>query len=193
MEYVKEYFQKYAEGLSKIDPAKVDAVVNILFRTWKNGNQLFIIGNGGSAVTASHMACDLGKGTLDNVHDTGIKRFRVISLTDNVATMTAIGNDIGYDHIFSQQLRNLISPGDVVLIITGSGNSPNVLEAAKTANSMGASTIGLLGFDGGKLKDLVDHHVIFEEKHYGRVEDFHLMFNHLITERLSKLMKEEKS
>lgn len=192
MDYVKDYFNKYIENLNKIDIAKIDEIVNLLYRTWKNDNQLLIVGNGGSASTASHMACDLGKGTLENVYDSGIKRFRVISLTDNVATMTAFGNDLGYDNIFSQQLRNLIYPGDVVLVITASGNSPNIVNAVETANSMGATTIGLLGFNGGKVNELVDHSIIFEENHYGRVEDFHLMLNHVIAERLSKMMREEK-
>ena len=190
MDYIKNYFDKYTQKLDKIDPKKIDEIINILFNAWKNDNQLFIIGNGGSAATASHMACDLGKGTLENVHDGGVKRFRVISLTDNVATMTAIGNDIGYDNVFSQQLRNLIRVGDVVLILTASGNSPSVIKAVEIANSLGATTIGLLGFTGGKLKDILDHYILFDENHYGRVEDFHLMFNHLATERISKLMRE---
>ncbi len=192
MEYIKDYFAKYLEGINKFDLNNMDAIINIIFNAWKNDNQLFILGNGGSAATASHMACDLGKGTLSNVHDSGLKRFKVISLTDNVSTITAIGNDIGYDHIFSQQLKNLVKPGDVVLLLTASGNSPNVLKAVEVANDKGAITIGLLGFDGGKLKNLVDHYILFEEKHYGRSEDFHLMFDHIATERISQLMRDHK-
>lgn len=192
MEYIKEYFNKYIEKLNEIDIGKLDEIIKILFKAWENDNQVFIIGNGGSAATASHMACDLSKGTLDNFYDVGLKRFKVMSLTDNVATMTAIGNDLGYSHVFSQQLRNLIKPGDIVLMITGSGNSLNVINAAETANSLGATTIGLLGFDGGKLKNIIDYYVIFNENHYGRVEDFHLMINHVITEQLSKMMRDSK-
>lgn len=192
MDYVQNYFDRYMENLRKIDSSKVEGIVRTLYRAWQNDNRVFIVGNGGSASTASHMACDLGKGTLDNVYDSGIKRFQVISLTDNVATISAIGNDLGYENIFTQQLLNVGKPGDVLLIITGSGNSTNVIKAAEAANSLGMTTIGLLGFDGGKIRKVLDDYIIFEESHYGRVEDFHLMLNHIITERLSQLMRESR-
>ncbi|MDO8460543.1 MAG: SIS domain-containing protein [Nanoarchaeota archaeon] len=188
MEYVKDYFDKLKQGLDKIDTSKIDTISKIIYQAWRNNNQVFIVGNGGSAATASHMACDLGKGTLKNVYDEDLKRLKVMSLTDNVALMTAIGNDLGYDHIFSQPLKQLVKPGDVILLITASGNSPSILKAIEAANAKGAITIGLLGFDGGKAKTMLDHHIIYEENHYGRVEDFHLIFNHILTERLSELM-----
>ena len=190
MEYIKDYFRKYTAGLNKLDLNKIEEVVKILFRAWQHDNKVFIIGNGGSASTASHMACDLGKGTLENHYDRNLRRLNVISLTDNVAHITAIGNDLGYENIFAQQLQNLAKHGDILISITGSGNSPNIIKAVKCGNDLGMITIGLLGFNGGLLKDLVDHHIIFEENHYGRVEDFHLMVDHIITERLSLLLRE---
>lgn len=190
MDYVKEYFKKYVEGLEKIDPNRIEEIAQILFRAWQHNNRIFIIGNGGSAAAASHMACDLGKGALENQYDSSIKRLNVISLTDNVAHMTAISNDLGYENVFLHQLKNVAKHGDVLLVITGSGNSPNLINAVKYGNDIGMVTIGLLGFDGGVIKSLLDHSIIFEENHYGRVEDFHLMANHIITERLSFLLRE---
>lgn len=189
MDYIKSYFERFYEGLEKIDCAKLDEVINILYGAWKENQQVFLIGNGGSAATASHMACDLSKGTIDS-NSLG-KRLKVVSLADNVATLSAIGNDIGYDSIFSQQLVNLAKPKDILIAITASGNSPNILKAVRYAKSIGMKTIGLLGFDGGKAKNELDLSVLFEEKHYGRVEDFHLMAEHIITERLREMIKED--
>ncbi len=192
MDYVKNYFDRYIEGLQKIDPNKIDRITNILYNAWKFGNAVFIIGNGGNASTASHMACDLGKGTLENHHDSGLKRLKISSLTDNVASMTALSNDLGYENVFSQQLINLGRHGDILIVMTASGNSPSIIKAIKTANDLGMATIGLLGFDGGKAKSILDHYIVYEEKHYGRVEDFHLMVNHILTEKLSELIRDEK-
>lgn len=188
MDYIKNYFEKYKEGIDKINLRELDEIVNVLFRAWKHGGSIFIIGNGGSASTASHMAADIGKNTLENPGNLNSKRVRVTSLTDNVASMTALGNDLSYGDIFSQQLITLAKPADVLIAVSGSGNSPNVIKAIEVGNDIGMVTVGLLGFQGGKAKDILDHKVIFEEGHYGRIEDFHLMANHIIVDRMRELI-----
>lgn len=193
MEYAGKYIQALKNGLDRIDLTKIERIAEVLYQAWRNDKQIFVFGNGGSATTASHFACDLGKGTLSKFYKPDQKRFRVMSLTDNVATMLAYANDLSFEDIFSQQLKNLVREGDVVIGISASGNSKNVIKALKVANDANAVTIGLLGFDGGKTKDMVDHYVLFEEKHYGRVEDFHLIFEHLICTFLKgKIENEEK-
>ena len=190
MSYAKDYIKRYLNRLEEVDLSVLDSIIKVLFGAWKNGNSVFIIGNGGSASTASHMACDLSKGVIKDVQKPA-KRMRVLSLTDNVAHMTALGNDLSYDEIFSEQLSHFAKPGDVLIAISASGNSPNIIKAVEKANSTGMASIGLLGFDGGKIKDMVDHPLIYPEKDYGRAEDFHLMVNHIMTERLRELIINE--
>jgi len=192
MDHARDYFNRYAEILGTIDTSRINVIIDVLFMSWKHGNHVFIVGNGGSASSASHMACDLGKNTIYNPHDPSSRRFKVTSLTDNVSTMTALGNDLGYEYIYSQQLSNLGRPGDVLIILTGSGNSPNVLKVIEKANILGMVTIGILGFDGGKAKDLVDHCIIWPESNYGRVEDFHIMLNHVIRDGLMRMIEDER-
>lgn len=191
-ESAKEYFNNLKKGLDNLDLDEFEEVVRILYNAWKNGNQVFIFGNGGSASTASHMACDLGKGTLRNVYNNQRKRLRVISLTDNVATMMAYSNDMDYADVFKQQLMNLVNKGDVAIGISGSGNSPNVVNALEYAQDNGAITIGLLGFKGGKMKNMVDHYILYPENHYGRVEDAHMILSHMITELLADMMESQE-
>ena len=189
VEFVKAYMEEEKREMDSINPEDVKQVVDILFDAWKEGKQVFIFGNGGSASTASHFAADLTKGTLQRVYDHNERRFRVMSLTDNVAIMTAFANDVSYNEIFSQQLNNLVQEGDVVIAITCSGNSPNVIKGVEMAKKFNAKTIAFLGFDGGKLKDMVDHHVHVKSSHYGRIEDCHLMVHHLVTAYLHQKIK----
>ncbi len=136
------------------------------------------------------MACGLGKGTFKNVYNPNEKRFRVISLTDNVATMTAFANDLSFDDMFTQQLHNLVQPGDVVFGISGSGNTPNVIKALMYAKRQGAITVGFLGFrSGGKAREFVDYEVTVQSNNYGVIEDLHLVLDHMLTTCLS-YMKE---
>lgn len=190
MEFVKNYLKTLKKEIDTLKHEDIVKAVDVLFDAWKKGKQVFIFGNGGSASTASHFACDLGKGTLQRVYDPKEKRFRVMSLTDNVAIMTAFANDLGYDDVFVQQLNNLVNSGDVVIGITGSGNSPNVVKAMEFANSCGATTIAFLGFDGGKTKEISDYHILFKSRHYGRLEDAHLILEHLITSYLKERINE---
>lgn len=188
--FVHQYFGKLKAAINAIERESIEKVVKIIFKAYERNKQIFILGNGGSASTASHFACDLGKGTLANVYHKNERRFRVISLTDNVATMTAFGNDLAFEDIFHQQLRNLVENGDIVIGISASGNSPNILKALTYAKSCKATTIGLLGFKtGGKAKKLVDYDITIQDTHYGRVEDIHLALCHLITDNLTLLRK----
>lgn len=192
--YPQEYFKELEKGIVGLDFAKIQKVIEVVFEAYRNNRQVFILGNGGSASTASHFACDLGKGTLQNVYDMKEKRFKVISLTDNVATLMAYGNDLSFDDVFVQQLNNLINEGDVVIGISGSGNSANVIKAIEYAKQCGAKTIGLLGFKtGGKMGGVVDYEITVADNHYGRIEDIHLALCHMISDSLAILKKQKEN
>lgn len=189
MEFAKNYLSRLNDGFNKIDLSIFGKISDVLLKAYVSDKQVFILGNGGSAAIASHMACDLSKGTLTNVYDAAEKRFRAISLTDNLSLFSALANDIGYEEVFSQQLRNLIQPGDIVIGISASGNSPNVLSALKLARQCHATTIGFVGFDGGKIFALSDYVVHFQEKNYQRCEDAFSVFQHLITSFVAEKKK----
>ena len=166
--------------LGEIDRHALTGVIETLWQAYQEDRQVFIIGNGGSASTASHMQCDFAKGICVD----GQRRFRAMSLTDNVALMTAIGNDVSYEKVFTDQLKVFLHRGDVLVAITASGNSPNILDAVQYANAQGATTIGLIGFGGGKLKAMVHHNVTVCSRNYGHVEDVHMTLDHLISQCL---------
>lgn len=176
-EFTSNYFFHLSNILSKIDVSKVEEMINIILDARETGKTVFFIGNGGSAATASHFANDLCIGP----RTTG-KPFKVMSLTDNNAVMTAIGNDFGYDALFTKQLEAYLNDGDVVVAISASGNSANVVTAIEYANSRNCMTIGLTGFSGGKLKEAskLNLHVPSEKGEYGPVEDIHMIFDHVI-------------
>ena len=177
MERIKEYISHLQTAISTLPIDRIKKVVEILLEAYRDEKRVFIIGNGGSAATASHFACDLGKGTICE----GGKRFKVISLTDNIPLMTAWANDSGYDHIFKEQLENLLEIGDVVIGISASGNSKNILDAIEYANSKDCITIGFTGFNGGKLSNMVEECIIAKSDRYGPVEDIHLILDHIVT------------
>lgn len=176
-QYAQDYKDQLKGMLDAIDPRDVERVTNTLLDAYKNDKQVFIMGNGGSASTASHMACDLGKGTVIP----GKQRFRVISLNDNMAVFSAIANDIGYDHVFLEQIKNVINPGDVVICISASGNSQNVVNAMQYANQNSAITVAIVGFTGGAMKEQADISIHIQNSRYGPVEDAHMILNHMIT------------
>jgi len=175
--YAAEYFRKLKEGLDRLDLKALEKIIEVLAQARGAGKQIFIFGNGGSAATASHFANDLNK--LASMGSK--KKFKAIALTDNVSLITAWANDEAYAKIFSRQLDNLLNEGDIVIGISTSGNSENVIRALQLASQRGAITIGLLGFDGGRMKDLVDYFLWFQENHYGRVEDAHAIVCHIVT------------
>ena len=152
--------------------------------TYNREGTVYIIGNGGSASTASHMACDFGKGASCQ----GRRRLRVMSLTDNVAHMSAISNDISYDAVFVEQLRNLLGKGDLLIGISASGNSPNLLKAFDYAGELNLPTLALVGFDGGKMGQIASCSIHVNTKSYGIAEDVHLIVNHIWTEMLKELV-----
>jgi D-sedoheptulose 7-phosphate isomerase len=178
--FVTDYLAAIQHCLAALDVDEVTRFLSYLEQAYAEDRQVFIIGNGGSAATASHMACDLGKNLYPPASAGSVRRLRVSSLTDNVSLLTALANDCGYDQVFSQQLAIALQPGDLVVAISASGNSPNVLEALAFARARGARTAGLLGFDGGRARDLVDVAVIIGSRDYGHVEDLHLMLNHVV-------------
>lgn len=177
---VKEYLLDLEKQLKGLSIQKIHEIVDVLHNAYKNGRNIYIIGNGGSATTAIHFSCDLGKGTVKNLSDKHEKRFKVTPLTANIATLTAIANDIGYDEIFSQQLLNFMSKGDVLIAISASGNSKNILKAVGLAKETGLTVIGFCGFDGGKLKSISDYSIVIKSNSYGVVEDLHHVLAHII-------------
>jgi D-sedoheptulose 7-phosphate isomerase len=175
---VEEHVAEVRTVLARISVDEVERVVEIILDAHRRRQHVYILGNGGSASTATHFACDLSKATIIQ----GRARLRVTSLTDNVALLTAWANDTSYENVFAEQLANLLNPGDVVIAISASGNSPNVLSAIKAAQACGATTVGIVGFSGGSLKSAVDAAIHVPSDSYGVVEDCHLVLEHAITE-----------
>jgi len=188
--FVHSYVAELKRSLDSLDVQKINEAIEILYQAYQNRRIVYLIGNGGGATTATHMACDLGKGTLERVYDTHEKRFQVVSLTDNVAILTAFGNDVSFDDIFVQQLRNLVQKDDVVIVLSGSGNSKNLIKAVRYAKKMGAKTVGFLGFKtGGRLGKIVDCPIRIKSVHYGPCEDVQLVLNHIIVSVLAHLKR----
>jgi D-sedoheptulose 7-phosphate isomerase len=176
MDLVELYLGETERAIRLIDRDAVRAVVDGLFACWSRGGTTFVIGNGGSAATASHMMNDLMKCTLVP----GQARYKAIALSDNVPVMTAFANDLSYEEIFTEPLRSLLEPRDAVIALSGSGNSPNVLRAIAYAKEHGAFTVGLCGDTGGKLALLADRCVRIPAARIGQQEDGHLILNHVI-------------
>ncbi|HJT36150.1 MAG TPA: SIS domain-containing protein [Pirellulales bacterium] len=176
------YIERLQHELTRIDPREMHQMADWIFDAWRNERFVFIFGNGGSGTTATHMSEDLGKSSLRecDLQDETKKRLKVMSLTDNLGWILAVGNDCGYDQIFVQQLMNYGGPGDLAIAISGSGNSPNVLKAVDWANRHGLRTFGLTGFGGGKLKQMQQAglHVPLEDM--GMVESIHLALFHWV-------------
>jgi len=162
--------------LARLDHAIVDRMVEVIWRGYEKGRTLFLFGNGGSAALASHFACDIGKGTIAGKR----KRLKAVALTDNVALITAWANDKAYDAIFAEQLESLAAKGDIVLAISGSGNSPNVIRGLETARRIGAETLVLTGFEGGRAQPLADLCLVVPSDSMQLIEDAHLCATHAI-------------
>lgn len=184
--YIEKYFDGVREIVDRISYEDIDRVIEILFSAWRNGNKVFLMGNGGSAGTASHFASDLSKCTAIP----GKRRMRVISLVDNIPLLTALVNDDGWDNVFVEQLKNLFEPGDVAMGISvhgGSGRdkaglwSQNLLKALQFAKDSGGTAIGFSGFDGGAMKEMADACVVVPYRTTPHVESFHVVLHHLIT------------
>lgn len=175
-EQIKKYIEMEKQALNNLLAEDISQVMNILEEARLNGKRIFICGNGGSASTAAHFECDFNKGVS---YDQKIK-YDFECLSDNVPMMMAIANDIGYDDIFVVPLKNKLKRGDIVIGISGSGNSENVVRAIEYGNKAGAETIGLVGYNGGKLKKIAKHHIHVEVNNIQIVEDVHLMLDHMM-------------
>ena len=186
MSIIQRYVGELKETLDKLSEEEIEQVIDLLHEARLVNHQVFILGNGGSASTASHFVCDLGK----NTRVEGTPNYRVMGLTDNMALFSALANDEGYESVFAQQLANHIQPKDVVIGISTSGNSENVIRAIELANGVGAKTIGFTGFDSGRLGQIVDINLHVISDSIEHVEDIHLVLEHLITQALWERAKE---
>jgi len=195
-EFRKNFIQEYLEDIKRILGSveedlinRMDKLASILIKARENRNTIFIMGNGGSASTASHFVGDLSKGTIVD----GFPRFKAVALTDNIPNMLAWANDEGYEQIFVEQLKNLMEPGDVVIGISVSGNSMNVIKAIEYANRNGGFTIGLSGGDGGKLAKCAQENIHVPSSYMQKVEDIHLLIEHILTSLIREEQKQNKN
>jgi len=173
---ITDYIEHEINTIRSLDVEEINAALNVLLETFENGNTVFIFGNGGSSATASHFQNDFNKGVSEHTE----KKFNLLCLNDNVATMMAVANDIGFEEVFRFQLQGHIKPGDVIMAISGSGNSKNVINAVEYAKEQGCKIIGLTGFDGGKLKGLSDVSLHAPINSMQITEDIHMIFDHLM-------------
>jgi D-sedoheptulose 7-phosphate isomerase len=180
------YFGCLQGTIKKLSVGPIEQVKDCLLNAYQHGRMVFLFGNGGSAALASHFACDLGKGTAGHNR----KGFRVLALTDNVPTMTAWANDSKYEDIFAEPLSNFVKAGDVAFAISGSGNSPNVLRALRVARDAGAITLGLTGFQGGKIRELCDTCIIVPSDNMQIIEDVHLSIAHALFTSVRRSLSE---
>jgi D-sedoheptulose 7-phosphate isomerase len=184
---VEAYVDRLKSAIGALPTDRLAELGEILYRTYRNGQQVFTLGNGGSASTASHMAADLAKNTIS----ANMRRFRILSLNDNQALLTALANDLGYENVFSEQLKNLIRPGDLLIAISASGNSANVAKAIRYAQTQCAEVVGILGFEGGEVARLADLSIVVPSDHYGVVEDVHLIINHILVDHFRQRLAED--
>lgn len=176
----KEYVTEIKETLDAISWDSLDHLVNLLHCARISQKTIFVFGNGGSAATAQHLACDLNKNTRNDL----LPPYRVMSLSDNMALFSAFANDEGYENVFAGPLDNFLQEKDIVIAISASGNSPNVLAAVELANEKGAYTVGWSGYDGGRLALMVDFPVVVPSQSIEQIEDIHLMLEHMLTSAL---------
>lgn len=190
VDFAEAYAKRLIDLLRELDTQAVGRFTEVLLAARKAGQRIFFCGNGGSAATASHFANDIAIGTRATD-----KPFKAISLTDNNAVMTAIGNDDGYDKLFVRQLEVLLEPGDVVVVISASGNSPNVVAALEFARGRGNPTVALTGFSGGRIAEMADTviHIVSDAGEYGPVEDMHMFIDHLVGAYLLRVVRAEQA
>jgi D-sedoheptulose 7-phosphate isomerase len=177
MTYLESYKSEVLRAIEAIDLRLVDQAIEWFKQARAEGRQIFVCGNGGSAATASHFACDVVKGASYNKSS----RFRIMALTDQVPTLTAYANDVGYDAVFVEQLKNFARAGDLFVAISGSGNSPSVLRAMEFASTAGCRTIALTGRDGGQLGPMAQLNLRVAVPHMGRIEEAHMIVCHMIS------------
>src|SRR5947209_7784839 len=189
VESINHYFSELEHMLRSISTPHLERVLCLLEEAYRHGHRIFIMGNGGSAATASHFALDLAKNTIMP----GAPRLKAISLTDHVPLITAWSNDTAYEHVFAEQLASMIEPGDVAIGISTSGNSLNVIYALQLTKQLGGVTIGLLGTEGGKIKDMVDAYVLAPGQNIEQEEDAHMILAHIITRHMRAVVHKRES
>jgi D-sedoheptulose 7-phosphate isomerase len=184
----KAFLERVSQDMHRVDPAQVQALADTMYDCYQKDRFIFLIGNGGSGSNASHFCEDVGKGTLrrQDFDDDRKKRFRILSLTDNTPYILAWGNDEGFERVFVEQLKNLAGPGDLLIAISGSGNSPNILRAVEWANAHQMKTFGCTGFSGGKLQTLAHHNLHVPLDDMGIVESIHLTAFHWVVDDLHR-------
>lgn len=184
--YFQSYIDRQKAAYDAIPLDRVEHIINLIKKCWEEGRQLFAFGNGGSASNVSHFITDLGKSASDRMsansdQDAGPgRRFRCLSLNENVSWITALGNDYAYEDVYVRQLQNYAQPGDLVLTLSVSGNSPNVVKAVQWANKHGLTTIALVGGKGGQLANIATESIVIQDEHYGRVEDAQMTICHML-------------
>lgn len=176
----RHYVDRLQDVLAALDTGEVDSAIGVIADAWTRGSDIYVLGNGGSAMTALHFATDWAK----SIYIKTGRPFRIRSLVDNMGLMTAYANDISYWDVFTEQLKNLVRPDDLVVAISGSGNSENVIRAVDYANGAGAVTLGLCGFAGGRLKERARHVVWARVEDMQLCEDVHAMFGHIVMQKL---------
>ncbi len=176
LEVIKNYINNIEKLAETLDAEEIENVCKALLESYKSGHQIFVAGNGGSAGTSNHFCCDFGK----NAVKSETNRPKIISLSANIEVLTALGNDFCYADVFVEQLKNLMNDGDTILLISASGNSPNVVRAAEYVKSRNGTVVGFTGFEGGKLKELSDINVNIPSDSYEQIEDLHSMLTHMI-------------
>lgn len=182
---IRDYCTELKKCLDEITVERVLQMSDIIYQAYQQDRYIFVMGNGGSASTAAHFACDINKGVSLGLK----KRFKVICLNDNIPMMLAYANDISYEDIFVEQLKNFFEPSDLVMGISASGNSKNILKAIQFANKNGGQTIGLSGFDGGQLAKLAKIPLVISVNDMQQIEDIHLMVTHILMKILDKKLK----
>lgn len=186
--FYDQYQKEFIETLQSLDIGMIEAIGDKIEAARSGNNQVFLIGNGGSAASASHWACDFGKG----INVDGKKRLRIVSLADNHSLMSAIGNDYGYENIFLEQLKNLLSPGDLVIGLSVSGDSENVVRAFRYARQNQATVISLIGKKMGRMRQCSDLSLVIPSENYGIVEDIHMYVNHVISQYMKRQNEKSK-
>lgn len=176
--FINGYKKDYVEALEKIDNQQLETLFNLIEATKENGNNIFMLGNGGSAASASHWVCDFNKG----VNVDGVKRLKMYSLTDNTPLFSALGNDFSYEDSFLEQVKNYLEPGDLVVGLSVSGNSENIVRAIEYANDHSANTFSIIGDFGGKMGEISNETIVVPSKNYGIVEDIHMYTCHVLSQ-----------
>jgi D-sedoheptulose 7-phosphate isomerase len=187
-QHIDGYLERLRFAIDTLPRDNIERLGELLYRAYSDSKHVFVLGNGGSASTASHMAADLAKNTIEQ----NMRRFRILSLNDNTALLTALANDLGYENVFAEQLKNLIRAGDVLIAISAGGNSPNVLAAIRCAQERSAEVAAIVGFGGGRAAGLADLPIVVDSDHYGVVEDVHLVINHILVDYFKRRLSDDR-